>query len=362
MLAPTITASGAHMDDSVERFLESLKPSTSNTYRISFQKHFLPFLGQWQFKTRTGDVLQFRTFKEVLDEITRDQRREVADKEMFERELVKAFVKYVSVQSPKSQTNRVAAIQSCAKYWGVVITTKWTNLPDATAQTESYEWSQETIAQFNALLRTPKYRAFDAFCYQSGLAKADVLARHYRDIKKNYEAFVFNNEPVVPCFRVTRGKTGVHHNTCISDEAMMLTKVYFDVMYGENGTPEPDDRIFDLEERPINEVYVDRAHKMIGDWPYNCPMGPHSKRKAFRNALVENGCPSEYAEYFMGHALGNIDKTYSTRTADGWAEVYMKYKQHLSFPILTYEDVRKALAKTAKSAAFIVSTRVDMVQ
>jgi len=366
----------AQIDDSVERFLESLKSSTANTYGISFKTHILPFLSKWSFRTRSGQMLQFTTFKEVLDEITRDQRRDVADKEMFERELIKAFVKYLNrcnqcgsfnvefsdeeitcldcgndhvvVQAPKSQTNRVAAIQSCAKYWGVTISTKWTNLPAALTQTESYDWSIATYAIFNALLRSPEYRAFDAYLYQSGLGKGDVVIRKYGEIKKEYEAFIFNGEATVPCYKLTRGKTKVTHHSCLSDEAMILLKPHFDQKYGENGVPQPNERIFDLNERPINEVYVDRAHKMIGTWPYSCPMAPHSRRKFFRKRMVKVGkMPSEYAEYFEGHEIGGSDmkKTYSTMGVDSWREIYMEYKDYLAFPILPYDYVAKLMKR-----------------
>jgi integrase len=335
--------SKAHMDYSVERFLTGCKPSTASTYRCTIEKHFIPFLDDFEFQGR-----RFYTFKEVIDAISLDQALPVGQKVLLDREIVCAFGKYLEAkkQAPKSIVNRVGAIQSAAKFWGVTMTTRYTNLPDAEAQTESYDWTIPMIEKFNALLRTPKYRCLDAFLFQSGLGISDVLCRKWSEIKADYEA------GITPCFKVTRGKTGVKHHTCIAKETTQLMKIYFDDKFGKGKTPEPDQRIFDLGRRPVDDIYANRAHMLIGSWPFNNPMGCHTKRKAFRNMVVGQGnCPSEYAEYYMGHELGaDIKKTYSTRSVDGWRSLYdTKLAPFLHFQILDYEKVRKELKLDAKA-------------
>jgi integrase len=339
-------------DEALMRFLSNKKESTASTYGCIFESQFLPFLSQYQFGGHT-----FRNFKDVIDAISLDFALPVSQKELIDNAILADFVKYLKKQdlSPDSIKLAVGAVQSAAKFWKLQITTKDIGLPDGGAQTESFDWDPNSIAIFNALLRTPRYRAFDAFAYQSGLAKDDVLARHYIDIKKEYEAYTIRGEKVFPCFRLTRGKTNVHHHTCISFEAMQLLKVHFDHEFGENGTPQPNDLIFNMNPRPINEVYVDRALKYLGEpWPYNNPMGPHSKRKAFRKATVAVGnCPSEFAEYFMGHNCGGGDmkKTYSTMDTVSWAEVYLKFGvPNLKFEILSYDEAVKRVAKMRQAA------------
>jgi len=96
------------------------------------------------------------------------------------------------------------------------------NLPDAEAETESYDWNIPMFEKFNALLRTPRYRAFDAFLFQSGLGSQDVLCRKYNEIKDSFEA----GKSVIG-FKLTRGKTKVKHHACIGPEAIQLLKAYF---------------------------------------------------------------------------------------------------------------------------------------
>jgi hypothetical protein len=91
--------SKAHMDYSVERFLTGCKPSTASTYRCTIEKHFIPFLDDFEFQGR-----RFYTFKEVIDAISLDQALPVGQKVLLDREIVCAFGKYLEAkkQAPKS--------------------------------------------------------------------------------------------------------------------------------------------------------------------------------------------------------------------------------------------------------------------
>lgn len=336
----SIVASKVPLDDAVLRFLASKKTSTANTYRAAFEKHFIPFLRQFEFQGR-----HFSTFKEVVSAVKHDMS--IDDTQLLDEAVFGGFVKFLTAEqlAPKGIVNRVCAVQSAFKFWKCPVSTKGFNLPDAEAETESYDWNIPMFEKFNALLRTPRYRAFDAFLFQSGLGSQDVLCRKYSDIKEQFEA-----GKVLIGFKLTRGKTKVKHHTCIGPATIQLLKIYFNDEYGEGKTPQPEELIFPMSRRPVDDIYADRAHKLIGTWPYNNPMGPHSRRKFFRKQLVKVGkCPSEFAEHFMGHKLQDIKQIYSTMDVQSWIEVYEEYAApNLHFQILDYETVKKSLKAKVK--------------
>jgi integrase len=342
IMAPTIIASKVILDDALERFLASKKPSTSNTYRTAFTSHFIPFLGQFEFKGR-----RFSTFKEVVSAVKNDMSLPIDEIQLLDVAVFDGFGQYLKAKklAPKGIVNRVGAVQSAFKFWKCPISTKDFNLPDAEAETESYDWNIPMFEKFNALLRTPRYRALDAFLFQSGLGSQDVLCRKYGEIKKQFE------DGAMPIgFKLTRGKTRVKHHACIGPETIQLLRAYFDDEYGIGINPDSEAKIFPMSRRPVDDIYADRAHKLIGSWPFNNPMGPHSRRKFFRKQLVKVGkCPSEYAEHFMGHKLKDIQNIYSEMDVASWCEIYKEYGvPNLHFQILDYEKVKKELKLDAK--------------
>ena len=84
----------AHMDDTVERFLAGCKPSTASTYRVAFEKHFIPFLDTFEFNGQ-----HFFSPKELIDAISHDQSLPVNQKQLIGRALVTAFGKYLAAKN-----------------------------------------------------------------------------------------------------------------------------------------------------------------------------------------------------------------------------------------------------------------------
>jgi integrase len=293
----------AALNDPLERFLADCKPTTRQTYRFAFEKHFIPFISTFEFQGQRIPL----TPRKFLDIIRIDQAKPLDEKQLI--------------------NNRVSAVQSFANYWGLNISTKFIQLPEPIALTKSFAWTTEKFEQFNLLLEKPIYRALDACLFQSGLGISDVLCRTYGEIKMEFE------KGTVPiCLNVVRIKTKIQHRTFLGPEAATLLKAYFK----GRRRPKPDELIFDIKKRVVDATFSVAAHKLIGEWEYRNPMSPHSRRKFFRKKLVKEGkCPSEYAEYFMGHALkSDMRKVYSEMSDDEWAEIYTEYMPYLSFRIL----------------------------
>jgi hypothetical protein len=362
-------------DEILEEFLSFLKPSTASVYRITFQKHFLPYLKTVQFH---GEEIP--NLRVMLDLISADQARPVREKENVGRALFKGFCDYLKAEgmAPKSIVNRIGAVQSLCKFKELSVSTKYIQTPEPVAQTISFAWNIQWFEIQNAYLKHADYRALAACTFQSGSGIGDVLVRPYSLIQKGYEAQLENIakqvaqlefsktytlSPEFPVksviFRAVRGKTGVEHRTGYGPESLVLLKRHFDEQYGENGAPKPEAPIFDMQRRPIDEMFAVRAKTLIGEWPYRNPMGIHGFRKFFRKRMVKEGkCPSEYAEYFMAHQLkGDMRKTYSEMDDTEWLQIYREYAESklqptgeyvpgfLSFRILPLEVAQKEFKK-----------------
>lgn len=379
-------------DEILEEFLSYLKPSTASVYRITFQKHFLPYLKTVEFHGERIPNLQV-----MLDLISADQARPVREKQNVGRAIFKGFCEYLKTKeerdktgkvirkgmAPKSIVNRVGAVQSLCKFKDCGVSTKWIQMPEPIAQTKSFAWAIQWFEIHNAYLKHADYRALSACTFQSGSGISDVLDRPYGLIQKQYEAQLENIakqtayiaasktytlSPEYPVksivFRAVRIKTGVEHRTCYGPESLILLKRHFDEIYGENGVPKPEEPIFRMQRRPIDELFAVRAKVLIGEWPYRNPMGIHSFRKFFRKRMVkECHCPSEYAEYFMAHQLkGDMRKTYSEMEDHEWLQIYREYGEPkllpdgtlqtgLAFRILPLEVAQREFKKLSTAPA-----------
>jgi len=315
----------AALNDPLERFLADCKPTTRQTYRFAFEKHFIPFISTFEFQGKRIPL----TPSKFLEIIRIDHVKPLEEKQLIDRAILSGFREFLEKEGLSSNgiNNRISAVQSFANYWGLNISTKFIQLPEPIALTKSFAWTTEKFEQFNLLLEKPMYRALDACLFQTGLGISDVLCRTYGEIKKEFE------KGTVPiCLNVVRIKTKVQHRTFLGPEALTLLKAYFK----GRRRPKPDELIFDVKKRVVDETFAVAAHRLYGEWEHRNPMSPHSRRKFFRKKLVKEGkCPSEYAEYFMGHALkSDMRKVYSEMSDEEWREIYTEYMPYLSFRIL----------------------------
>ena len=336
------------LDESVERFLADCKPSTALTYRSSL-KHFQKFISGFEF---SGEVVGSCT--RMLDLISADQAKPVREKQFIARAIMKGFKEYLETQgfenkgfAPKGILTRVGAVQSFAKYYEVVISTGYTQMPVGIVQTKSYPWSKESFGRFIGYLETPLYRALEAVLYQSGLGIGDALALTYEVIRDDFESGIL---PI--CLDLVRHKTSVPHVSFLSTEAADLLRVYL----GERDSLADSDLLFPIKARSVQGYFALRAQKLLGGYVGRNPAGPHSVRKFFRKSLVNSGCPESYAEYWEGHNLRtDLRKTYTAMDAEEWRLEFRKYMKALSFKIIE-PDENVARATKVKESENIVRT------
>jgi len=200
--------------------------------------------------------------KAFLDRVSEDQDLPKRERKRVARNVLRSYKDYMAQQGlkPKTVNTYITAIQSLASYFEIEITTKFLNLPKPKVQTKAHAWLPETIAKFTKLLEQPMYQAINAIFYQSGLSISDTLDLSYGDIKKEFEA---GTVPIQLDFTEKgRHKTQVEFRSFISDESVELLRRHFKA----SGVPAPEEKLFKISDRAVQDYYVRRAKEMLGSW------------------------------------------------------------------------------------------------
>lgn len=294
------------------KFLNALKPSSRVTYKPGIQ-HFQEFF------VKDGTIRDF--LKRVID----DRRLDPLDQTFLDREVLKAFVKWMQEKeyAAKSIRTYAASIQSLAKFYGIEITTEYLGLPASIPQSRKYPWELESVSKFIGSMDNPMYRCIATVILQSGLAISDVLSLDYLSIRGDLES------SIVPiCLDLVRTKTSTPHLTFVGQLGTNLIRQHLEGKKLEDST-----KLFMVTSRSIEEYFAKKAGEFLGHYEGSNPCRPHSLRSAFRTLLVGAGCVESYVEFWMGHNLGDIKKIYTSKTIVGWRAEYAKFEKALSFDL-----------------------------
>ncbi len=306
------------LDEDCLEFLDAVEPNTRRVYRIGlslFRKYY------------NKPVSSF------LDEIEKDLARPRRKRKRVAVNTIKGFVEWLREKNyaPKTIRTYVASLQSLTTYFEIPISLRYVRLPPAIPEAKKYPWTLEKIGEFFKLMDVETL-ALASCIFQSGLSLKDLLVLNYGDIKNEFET----GEKRI-CLDLVRIKTDTPHMTFIGEYAYERLKKYLKV----RGRLKPEDSLFPVSERTVHYRFRIVARELIrkmrerikyGPHTWN-PCSPHSLRTAFRTLLRDAGAPEEYVEFWMGHNIGDIRKTYTMHSRDGWRKIYMKYE-----PAITPSD------------------------
>jgi integrase len=292
-------------DEGVEKFLNHLKtPGTRAlyTYGLSeFQKFYQP----------QGTVSDF------LDRVEEDLKRTGwRERDLTAIDTLQNFANYLEAKklSPNSIRSYVSSIQRLCKFHQLPVSLLNVKLPDPTVQSKKHSWNLEQIGRFIELFDEPMHKAQAAFLFQSGLSLVDNLSLEYGDIQEEYEKGI---SPI--CLDLTRHKTHVEFITFAGSWSVSLLRIYLDGKHLK-----PTDRVFQTTKESVDAYFRVRGKQFLGAYSTaRNPCRPHSLRGAFKTLsnradVVENFI----VEYFMGHDVHDMDKTYTSMDREGWRETY----------------------------------------
>lgn len=295
------------MANSVDEFLGAFKPGTRKVYAAGLEQ----FLKYYR-STGKGESLD-----DFLDSIEEDLRRPRREKKRVARNLLKGFVSWLEERNyaPKSIRSYVSAIQSCARYYDLTISTRFVDMPSSQPISDKYPWTLDKVADFIGKIDDPQIKSIASVIFQAGLSISDILALIYNDIKREFEA------GVVPlCFDLARIKTDTPFMTFIGSWGVSLLRSH---LKGKRLRLE--DPLYTIDLRQIDLCFEDLAKEWIGEYKGQNPARPHSLRAGFKTLLSDAGMPFDVTEFFMGHAVAEQIRVYNSRSREGWRRLYGKY-------------------------------------
>lgn len=294
-------------------FLKAMDKGSRKVYTYGLSA-FLRFLRETGYCNSLGEFLDM---VEADLKLPRHERKRVA------RNIFNEFIRFCEAKyAPKTVRAYVAAVQSFAGYYDIMLSGRYVNLPSSNPVSQKFPWTLEKVVEFIGEIRNPEVQTISIIMFQSGLSLSDVLALTYGDIK--YE---FENGMVPMCLDLARIKTDVPFMTFIGNWGYSALKNH---LAGKSLSI--DDIIFPggpSKERLVEHHFQKVARKWLGEYKGRNPLRPHSLRAAFRTILGDAGMDRDVVEFFMGHKLPEQLRVYHSRSRDGWRAIYAKYMRYL---------------------------------
>jgi len=192
----------AELGEEASEFLKAMDTGTRKLYSFGL-KSFLEFL---RMKGYCGSLGEFLDIVEADFRLPRHERKRVA------RNILNEFIGYCQEKgyAPKTIRAYVAAVQSFAGYYDIMLTARYVNLPSSIPVSQKFPWTLDRVVSFIEAIGNPEVKTIGIVMFQSGLSLAYVLSLTYGDIK--YE---FENGIVPLCLDLARVKTDVPFMTFI---------------------------------------------------------------------------------------------------------------------------------------------------
>lgn len=319
----------AEGDPSVDSFLNSKGYSTRRAYRGDIRKFIL-----FTYETERD----YHTFGEFLNRIEKEKQlnldREPASRRYYGEEEIQAYINWLDENDQMAKTIKraCASILSCLRYHDMVLNKDRYNYPKTNGKNlnKKHEWNPEQIIDIISRVKSLRDKAIIACLYQSGLTISDLLDLTYSDVKEKLD-----DPPAI--IHLTRGKTEVEYRTFFGESACFYLDQYLATrqnlsaqspLFISEGT-----RInlkLRVDETTIHSVFKTLAEesKFVQINGNRNPASAHSLRTAFRTALT-NKIADPLIEYWMGHKLGDIGKTYINMGDADLREEYQNAERHL---------------------------------
>ena len=292
-------------DKDTDEFLDALKEGTMKVYRA----------GLANFQSYYG-----KTPKCFLDALEEDQQKPRREKKRVSRNTLKGFVEWLQEKdlAPKTIRAYIAAVQSFAGYHGIVITTRYVNLPAAVPVSEKFAWTLETVTKLIDMIQDLELKSVAVNLFQSGISIVDLRLLTYSDIKYEYE-----NGIVPLCFDTSRHKNRAFtpFMTFIGSWGVKLLRQHLKGRKLKLDTP-----LYQINHRTLDDQFQLLAKEFVGKYKGFNPIRPHTLRAAFRTLLGDEGCSDQQVKFWMGQTLPEQDRVYHSRSREGWRKQYVKYE------------------------------------
>ena len=176
------------------------------------------------------------------------------------------------------------------------------------------------------------------FLAQTGMRISDALALKIGDLQRELD---LGNIPLAITYLPEKDREAIGERiTFLASDGVEILKAYLrwrkDLGEEING----DSPLFvSRTKRGSSAIHSEKINEMIhaiakkaglnSTWPYGI-LRAHSFRKFFITQMTNHGVQDKVADFFVGHAIGEVDRVYWSRRVEDLRKTYAERQQHLN--------------------------------
>ena len=183
------------------------------------------------------------------------------------------------------------------------------------------------------------------FLAQTGMRISDALSLKIGDIQRELD---LGNIPLAITYLPEKDRESIGERmTFLASDGVQILKAYIEYRKQLGEVITPQSPLFSsrtnrgekaIGDDKVNKMLKSVAHRagLNGTWPYGI-LRAHSFRKFFITQMTNHGVQDKIVDFFVGHAVSDIDRVYWTRRVEELRKIYTDRQQHLN-PISLKQD------------------------
>ena len=212
------------------------------------------------------------------------------------------------------------------------------------------------------------------FLAQTGMRISDALAMKVGDIQREMD---LGNIPLAISYLPEKDREAIGERiTFLASDGVEILKAYLRWRrdLGEEITGESP-LFVSRTSRGENAIHSEKMNEMIhriakkaglnGTWPFGI-LRAHSFRKFFITQMTNHGVQDKVVDFFVGHAVTEIDRVYWSRRTEDLRKIYADRQQHLNpislkqeYDLSKIEGLQAKISELEKQMASILTQSVQ---
>lgn len=328
--------------------------------------------------------------EELVDEAIEDAKKDVRERKDIVKSRMIAFYNYLRNEypirgrgntkqpheilhkglAPKTANGFVQAVRSFYSTYDIYVKLKGrSKLPTPKVINKRIKLTPEDIKKLIDHARTPRDRAIILTMFQSGLDVSTLCNLKYGDVRKGLET---NEYPLK--LETVREKTGVQYYTFLGKDAIEAVKAYINdakargIKLNDNtplfiksvGNNEPIET--HLVQKVIHDIGIISGLVDKKNNGYDLsPLNPHALRESFSTIMANTGVQDSIVDFWLGHTLGELSKTYQGKSVETLKKTYLEHEQFISLsaPKTEIKEIEKELEEQRVISKSLVESNLE---
>ncbi len=176
------------------------------------------------------------------------------------------------------------------------------------------------------------------FLAQTGMRISDALAMKIGDVQRELD---LGKIPLAITYLPEKDREVIGERiTFLASDGVEILKAYLRWRKDLGEKIKGDSPLFvSRTKRGSSTIHSEKINEMIhaiakkaglnGTWPYGV-LRAHSFRKFFITQMTNHGVQDKVADFFVGHAIGEVDRVYWSRRVEDLRKTYAERQQHLN--------------------------------